>query len=229
MTTSLGHVAIIGGCGFLGANLVELLLKQYPDTDIAALDSRTASNRIDSPRISYHAVDITDLLAVEELFLKLRFDVVIHTAAMVPTKNTPDAVIHRVNVVGTQNLLTAARNTDVKAFVYTSSSSVVVGDVWTVVNADERWPVLLGRDQPEYYSETKVRFPLVSGGKRTLTGSGAGRDCDAGGQQVGAQLFDVCAAAGGHRRGEGHDEHAEDARCQGTEHAVPDRVQRQPV
>jgi sterol-4alpha-carboxylate 3-dehydrogenase (decarboxylating) len=158
MSKSLGHVAIIGGCGFLGANLVELLLKQYPDTRVSALDIRTTLNRIDSPSITYYNVDITDLPSVEELFQKLKFDVVIHTAAMVPNTGTSNSVTYRVNVEGTKNLLGAAQKSEVKAFVYTSSSSVVVGDVWTVINADERWPVLLGREQPEYYSETKVRY-----------------------------------------------------------------------
>lgn len=42
-----------------------------------------------------------------------------------------------------------------KAFVYTSSASVVHDTVSDLVNADERWPVLRAPLQREYYSETK--------------------------------------------------------------------------
>jgi len=61
-----------------------------------------------------------------------------------------------VNVDGTKNVLAASQEADVKAFVYTSSSSVVVGDVDNVSSADETWPVLTGTDQPEYYTRTKA-------------------------------------------------------------------------
>src|ERR1700760_5025961 len=116
-TTSLGHVVVAGGCGFLGGNIVRLLLTDYPDSHVAVLDVRTTNNRIDNPKVSYHDCDITDLLSIEELFLKLQPDVVIHTAAMVPTHGASDAVTYRVNVDGTKNLLTASQNTNVKAFV----------------------------------------------------------------------------------------------------------------
>jgi sterol-4alpha-carboxylate 3-dehydrogenase (decarboxylating) len=155
---TLGHVALIGGSGFLGMNIVKLILELYPHSKISALDVNIKNNRVENSKVSYHLCDITDLLAVEELFLKLKPDVVIHTAAIVPTQGTPDSVTYRVNVEGTQNLITASRNTDVKAFVYTSSSSVIVGNVSDVINGDESWPVCFGKDQPEYYSETKVRL-----------------------------------------------------------------------
>jgi sterol-4alpha-carboxylate 3-dehydrogenase (decarboxylating) len=153
---SLGHVVVVGGCGFLGGHIVRLLLSQYPGSQIACLDVSTARNRVDSPQVTYHNCNITNLLDIEELFLKLQPDVIIHTAAIVPDLGFSKEMVYKVNVEGTKNLLTAAKNTNVKAFVYTSSSSVIVGDVDEVINADESWPVLTGRDQPEYYTETKV-------------------------------------------------------------------------
>jgi sterol-4alpha-carboxylate 3-dehydrogenase (decarboxylating) len=52
----------------------------------------------------------------------------------------------------------AAGIREVKAFVYTSSASVVHDTVSDLVNADERWPCVRGKLQKEYYSETKVRW-----------------------------------------------------------------------
>jgi len=153
---TLGHVAVIGGCGFLGFNIVKLIIERYPDSRIAVLDVRTTVNRLDNKKISYHDSDITNLESLQELFQSLKLDVVIHTAAVLPNNNITDAISYKVNVDGTTNLLAASQETGVKAFVFTSSSSVVVGDVSSVVNVNESWPVLTGKDQPEYYSDTKV-------------------------------------------------------------------------
>jgi sterol-4alpha-carboxylate 3-dehydrogenase (decarboxylating) len=154
---SLGHVLVTGGCGFLGSNIVSLLLSRYPESTVSVIDIRTNLNRLESPKVSYHNCDITDLSAVREIFQKVKPDVVIHTAATVPNGLIKDAVMYAVNVNGTKNLLAAARELDTKAFVYTSSASVVVGHVNEVIRADENWPVVVGKDQPEYYSNTKVR------------------------------------------------------------------------
>jgi sterol-4alpha-carboxylate 3-dehydrogenase (decarboxylating) len=154
---SLGHVLITGGCGFLGGNIVSLLLLRYPKSTVSVIDIRTKLNRIESPKVSYHNCDITDLSAVRDVFQKIKPDVVIHTAATVPSGLITDAVMYKVNVDGTKNLLAAAQELDTKAFIYTSSASVVVGHVDEVIRADESWPVMVGKDQPEYYSNTKVR------------------------------------------------------------------------
>lgn len=153
---TLGHVAVIGGCGFLGFNIVKLINERYPESRISVLDVRTTINRLESKKISYHDTDITNLQALQALFASLKLDVVIHTAAILPSPTTPDAVSYNVNVNGTKNLLAASQEHGVRAFVFTSSSSVVVGDGSDVSNADESWPVLTGKDQPEYYSLTKV-------------------------------------------------------------------------
>jgi sterol-4alpha-carboxylate 3-dehydrogenase (decarboxylating) len=63
--------------------------------------------------------------------------------------------MYKVNVDGTDNLLNVARETGVKAFVYTSSASVIMDKENDVINADERWPVISGKEQPEYYTHTK--------------------------------------------------------------------------
>jgi sterol-4alpha-carboxylate 3-dehydrogenase (decarboxylating) len=65
-------------------------------------------------------------------------------------------VMLKVNVDGTNNLLKAAKEVGVKAFVFTSSASVIMDAVNDVVNADESWPVIVGDKQPEYYTHTKV-------------------------------------------------------------------------
>jgi sterol-4alpha-carboxylate 3-dehydrogenase (decarboxylating) len=157
--TNLGHVAVTGGCGFVGYHIVRLLLERYPaSTTVSVLDLRITANRVEDPRVSYHVADITDLPGLQALFAKLKPAVVIHTAAIIPDPRIPEKVIYKVNVDGTKNVVEAAREAGVRALVFTSSSSVVVGESGCAYNADESLPLLVGADQPDYYSRTKVRL-----------------------------------------------------------------------
>ncbi|KAK7725165.1 erg26, C-3 sterol dehydrogenase [Botryosphaeria dothidea] len=154
---SLGQVVVTGGCGFLGSHIVKLLVERYPDSRVQVLDLRTSNNRVSSSNVSYHDGDITDEAALVELFkTKLSgADVVIHTASP-HAVGVPDEVMRKVNVDGTRNLLRAARENGVKALVYTSSASVIFDNVNELVNADETYPLIAGKDQPSYYTSTKA-------------------------------------------------------------------------
>lgn len=155
----LGRVLVIGGCGFLGHHVVNMLLDDYRCT-VAALDLRCVRNRrAESSRLKYFEVDITDSARLTSVFEEIKPDVVIHTAS--PAAQSDDSVAHalfkKVNVDGTQAVVDACRETGVKALVYTSSASIISDNKSDLINADERWPVIRGADQTEYYSETKVR------------------------------------------------------------------------
>jgi sterol-4alpha-carboxylate 3-dehydrogenase (decarboxylating) len=152
--TSFGKVLVVGGCGFLGSHIVNLIVKRHPDSQISVLDLRTNANRHTDSSISYHDGDITDLVSMQVLFAKIKPDVVIHTAS--PHFNLSPQIHDKVNVDGTRNLLKAAQDSGVKAFVYTSSASVIFGPAVELVNADESWPLITGDAQPEYYTTTKV-------------------------------------------------------------------------
>lgn len=152
--TSLGKVVVVGGCGFLGSHIVSLLVRKYPQTAVEVLDLRTNANRHASPTVTYNEGDITDYAGMSALFARLQPDAVIHTAS--PHFNAPKAVLEKVNVGGTKNLLQVAQETGVKAFVYTSSASVILDGVTPLVNADESFPLVYGKSQPEYYTTTKA-------------------------------------------------------------------------
>jgi sterol-4alpha-carboxylate 3-dehydrogenase (decarboxylating) len=152
---SLGKVLVVGGCGFLGGHIVSLIVKRHPQTQVVVLDLRTNSNRHASSTVTYHDGDITDLAAMRSLFAQIRPDAVIHTAS--PHFNLKPAIHDAVNVEGTKNLLKAAQDAKVKAFVYTSSASVILDATTDLVNANEEWPLITGEAQPEYYTTTKVR------------------------------------------------------------------------
>lgn len=150
---------VIGGCGFLGHHVVRLLLRDYQCSSVSVIDLRCSRNRRpESDGVKYFEADITDAAKLEKIFNEARPDVVIHTAS--PAAQSNDSVSHalfkKVNVDGTAAVIKACQATGVKALVYTSSASVMSDNRSDLVNADERWPVIRGKDQSEYYSETKA-------------------------------------------------------------------------
>lgn len=150
MSSELSSVLVVGGCGFLGHHIVSQLL---PSAQVSVLDLRTTRNRF--PGVDYYDADITSASAVLDVLQKARPQVIIHTASPVFGPGMA-SLYHKVNVEGTRTLLECAGQVGfVKAFVYTSSASVVHDGVSDLVNADETYPVLRIPQQTEIYSHTK--------------------------------------------------------------------------
>ncbi|KAL8932379.1 MAG: hypothetical protein Q9211_006346 [Gyalolechia sp. 1 TL-2023] len=144
-------VLVVGGCGFLGHHIVSQLLAI--DAKVSVLDLKLDRNRMDS--VEYHSADITTEADAERVIDRVQPQVIIHTASSEALGS--DSALHfAVNVDGTRNLLECARKVKtVKAFVYTSSASVVHDTVSDLVNADETFP-LVYLPIGEVYGHTKA-------------------------------------------------------------------------
>lgn len=129
---------ITGGAGFIGSHVVRLFVKNYPQYKIVNLDALTYAGNLENlkdienePNYSFVKVDITDEAAVFALFQQYSFDGVIHLAAESHVDRSivdPNAFI-RTNVMGTANLLNAARETwkgnyETKRFYHVSTDEV---------------------------------------------------------------------------------------------------------
>ncbi|TGO30857.1 hypothetical protein BPAE_0003g01430 [Botrytis paeoniae] len=116
----IDSVLVIGVCGALGHRLVtELLDLETPPQNIY-----TQQNRVST--VQYHEIDISDKEQVNSTLgtLKPLHSVIFHTAS--PRFRLLDLELYlRANVEGTRNLLGGAEKLGVKAFVYTSSASVI--------------------------------------------------------------------------------------------------------
>ncbi|KAI1112397.1 sterol-4-alpha-carboxylate 3-dehydrogenase [Nemania sp. NC0429] len=157
---TLGAVMVIGGTGFLGHHIVDLLLQRYPNSAISVADRSVNRNRRPpADGVRYFQLDITQAAAVSALFNNVHPDVVIHTASPLPQLDISPTrdVYDKVNVGGTQTIIAACHQYHVKALVYCSSASVVCDHTSDVVNADEGRPRVRGRHQPEYYAESKCQ------------------------------------------------------------------------
>ncbi|KAJ1926770.1 erg26, C-3 sterol dehydrogenase [Tieghemiomyces parasiticus] len=138
---------VIGGCGFLGSHIVEMLMDKYPQATVRILDLRRS---FEVPRAEYYIGDICDADLLDRACAGV--DVVIHTAS--PHPGVPPVVMHKVNVEGTINVIRACQAFGVRGLVFTSSSSVVLGSYGDLVNADETAPY--PETYVDYYAQTKA-------------------------------------------------------------------------
>ncbi len=110
---------ITGGAGFIGSHVVRLFVNKYPDYKIYNLDKLTYAGNLENlrdveekPNYEFIKGDITDAKFIEELFSIHSFDGVIHLAAESHVDRSISNPLEFVitNVVGTVNLLNAARH-----------------------------------------------------------------------------------------------------------------------
>jgi dTDP-glucose 4,6-dehydratase len=110
---------ITGGAGFIGSHVVRLFVNRYPDYKIVNLDKLTYAGNLENLRdiknkdnYIFEKGDIVDEGYVKDLFSKYNFDGVIHLAAEshVDRSITNPMEFIMTNVVGTVNLLNAAKN-----------------------------------------------------------------------------------------------------------------------
>ncbi len=127
------NVLVTGGSGFIGSNLVRLLLAERPSWRVVNLDKLTYAGNAENladldghPRYRFVRGDICDGSLVAELVHGERVEAVMHLAAEshVDRSILAPAVFIDTNVRGTQVLLEAARELGVKRFLHVSTDEV---------------------------------------------------------------------------------------------------------
>jgi dTDP-glucose 4,6-dehydratase len=130
------HLLVTGGCGFIGSNFIQHMLAAHEDVVIVNLDKLTyAGNRRNLAEEEalhlgrrYHFVhgDICDQELVPELMRRFVFDAVLNFAAEshVDRSISDPFPFVTTNVLGTQNLLEAARRAEIPRFVHISTDEV---------------------------------------------------------------------------------------------------------
>ena len=133
-------ILVTGAAGFIGSNLVLKLMADYPGCRIVGLDNlndyydvslkehrlENIARRAGEGQWSFCRGDIADMDALEALFARYRFDVVVNLAAQAGVRYSIDHpdVYMQSNVMGFFNILECCRRYPVAHLVYASSSSV---------------------------------------------------------------------------------------------------------
>ena len=109
---------VTGAAGFIGANYIKYILAKHNDIKVVILDALTyagnlgtIANDIDDERCFFVKGDICDRVLADELFAKYKFDYVVNFAAESHVDRSIEnpQLFLMTNILGTQNLLDAAR------------------------------------------------------------------------------------------------------------------------
>jgi UDP-N-acetylglucosamine 4-epimerase len=123
-------ILITGGAGFIGSNLVEVLLQNSEVSLVRVLDNLATGHLEnlkefqDNPKFEFFLGDIRNPSDCLEACQGI--DVISHQAALgsVPRSIADPITSHDVNVNGFLNILESARANNITRIVYASSSSV---------------------------------------------------------------------------------------------------------
>jgi nucleoside-diphosphate-sugar epimerase len=116
-------VLVTGGAGFIGSNLVDELLAR--GHNVRVIDNFATGKRTNlSPRAELIEADIRGGAGLQHAFAGV--DCIFHVAALprIPLSIAQPVETHMTNVVGTLNVLIAARDAKVRRVIYSGSSSV---------------------------------------------------------------------------------------------------------
>lgn len=149
-------ILITGAAGFIGSNLVQVLLKELPEVHIIGLDSMndyydvslkdyrlqqiSELGAISSGKWTFVKGNIADKQLVDALFEEYKFDIVVNLAAQAGVRysiTNPAAYIES-NIIGFYNILEACRAHPVQHLVYASSSSVYGSNEKVPYSTDDR-------------------------------------------------------------------------------------------
>ena len=109
---------VTGAAGFIGANFIKYILAKYDDIRLVVLDALTyagnlgtIANDIDNERCFFVKGNICDNELADQLFAEYRFDCIVNFAAESHVDRSIEnpQLFLQTNILGTQNLLDAAR------------------------------------------------------------------------------------------------------------------------
>jgi len=158
-------ILITGGAGFIGSHVVRRFVNKYPEYQIYNLDALTYAGNLENIKdIENHSNytfikgDIVDETFINNLFLTHHFDGVLHLAAESHVDRSiedPLAFV-KTNVMGTMNLLNAAKNQWKNNFAGKRFYHISTDEVYGSLGAEGLFSETTAYDPNSPYSASKA-------------------------------------------------------------------------
>ncbi len=120
---------VTGGAGFIGSNLVDLLIENK--FEVTIIDNLLSGKRENiNPRAKFYQEDISNFENIKTIFEKEKPDFVFHLAAKINVRESIEKPIEYAqdNILGTLNLIDLSVKNGVKHFVFSSTGGAIYGD-----------------------------------------------------------------------------------------------------
>ena len=121
------RVIVTGGAGFIGSHLTDAFLAR--DDEVSVVDDLSSGrpSRLDE-RVTLHKLSVTDAGLLGQAFESLKPDLICHLAAQIDVRASVarPAADAQTNVVGTVNVLDAARSCDARV-LFCSTGGALYG------------------------------------------------------------------------------------------------------
>ncbi|MGD2125705.1 MAG: NAD-dependent epimerase/dehydratase family protein [Desulfobacteraceae bacterium] len=150
-SSDLERALVTGATGFLGGHLCKNLVKRGVPVRGTVRTKGAPVDSLETSGVQIVQAELTNLESLEDAMRGV--EVVFHVAALA-SYVAPRAVIEAANVLGSHNVLTAARRCGVRRVVYVSSESVTLRDA-DRINEDEAEP--FPKRFLDHYSRTKAQ------------------------------------------------------------------------
>ena len=127
------NILITGGAGYIGSHIVEILIKNKKRVII--LDNlSTGFKKLINKKAKFFKVDIKNTKKINQILNKNKIDGVIHLAAnlVIGEGQKYPKKYFTNNVLGTNSVLEALKNTNVKNFIFSSTAAVYKDGLYRV-------------------------------------------------------------------------------------------------
>ena len=157
------QILITGGAGFIGSNFIRYMIEKYPNYKFINLDALTYCGNLENlegieknPNYNFVKGNITDKKLIDNLVSKVDYIVNFAAESHVDRSIKDPEIFIKSNILGTQNLLNAAKKHNIKKFLQVSTDEVY-GSLGKTGYFTEETPL-----QPNSpYSATKASADLM--------------------------------------------------------------------
>jgi UDP-glucose 4-epimerase len=120
------NILLTGGAGYIGSHICEQLVKNKIN-NIYILDNlSTGHRRLINKKAYFIKGDIKNFPLIRKIIIKYKIQTIIHLAASLNVSEAENnkRKYYQNNIKGTKNLILSCKNSNIKNFIFSSSSSI---------------------------------------------------------------------------------------------------------